>query len=478
MKMRFGKSLVAVRRIKMYVPLDRIQGLRILIVAPNEALGDWYDELMEEGESDVTYLQGTRKKRLKILNEFKHKWYLFNKEGHIALPEVGNRMFCFKCNGKGKIFDPRIDRKKKCFTCYGTGTIRMDEPKFVWDSVVIDESPCIKTPTARITKFYTQNFTDVAHRWILSGYPNPEGNLDFHQQFMFLDNGRTLSNNYWTFRKYMYKENVFKWTPKKGTEEFIAKRVGERAFIQTREDLGIPDKKIFKTRRSRLPDKLYKIYKELELTFMLDYKESNYENDTIFSVVKYSWMHQLCGGFLPRDKDEGTEPELIWDGKFKEIVSLLKGELKGEQVNIWFNYTHELEFMKHYLSKHNISSEAIYGKVKSKDRRPIIESHRRNDFRALLLQIECGKYSLNLSHVRTSIYYSNTWKSESRVQSLERTEDIESKESLFIIDMLVEDTVDELIVFALRNKQNRAFTLLHLAKLIKRRQEDGKGINN
>jgi len=167
MEMRLGKTLVAIRRIKLYVPQDPKQGLKVLIIAPNSTLTSWEDELTLEGIGDPVHLAGKRADRLaKLVGP--GNWFLINPEGCIPIKDnTASGVFC---------------------------ELLADHP---WDVVLLDESTFIKNPNTKITKFLLNNFRDVPHRWILTGTPNPEGPLDFFSQFKFLNNDETFKGNYW-----------------------------------------------------------------------------------------------------------------------------------------------------------------------------------------------------------------------------------------------------------------------------------------
>ena len=139
-QMRLGKTLVTIRSIRIR------QGRKILIVAPYSALYSWSIELELEQEQNTIELYGSRNERLQVLDDqyATGKWFLLNKEGHRILPEIAD---------------------------------------FSFDIVVIDESTFIKAPYStrkgsQVTRFYCQNFRDAMHRYILTGTPAPESELD------------------------------------------------------------------------------------------------------------------------------------------------------------------------------------------------------------------------------------------------------------------------------------------------------------
>ena len=65
-----------------------------------------------------------------------------------------------------------------------------------------------------------------------------------------------------------------------------------------------------------------------------------------------------------------------------------------------------------------------------------------------------GGYGLTLTAANTVIYYSNGYDLEKRLQSEDRAHRIGQKKNVTYVDIIAEDTVDEKIVKALRDKIN------------------------
>jgi len=250
LEMRLGKTLVAIRRILLYPNLQRV-----LIVAPNSALGAWEDELRKEGEpaESIIYLQGDRSQRLGKLLDGK-VWNLLNKEGFLALPQIA---------------------------------------ELPWDVVVLDESTFIKNPQAKVTKFFLQNFRDVPHRWILTGMPNPQSDLELWSQLAFLDGEAFGFSNYWAFRRARYEQRLgrYEWAPLPGTQSMVKRTVGARACVIRRKDVDMETERIYQVRRFTLPKKLRETYDTAEKDFVLE-RDGVEIRKTIFALPAYQWRRR------------------------------------------------------------------------------------------------------------------------------------------------------------------------------------------
>ena len=73
---------------------------------------------------------------------------------------------------------------------------------------------------------------------------------------------------------------------------------------------------------------------------------------------------------------------------------------------------------------------------------------------------QTGGYGITLTQANTVIYYSNGYDLEKRLQSEDRAHRIGQTKSVTYVDLIAEDTVDEKIVKALRDKINIASEVL------------------
>jgi len=427
MEMRLGKCLLVIRRCKLYKPHDASLGLRILVVAPTSTFQGWVDELKEEGEPDPVLLIGPKKKRRDLLARNDSRWYIINKEGYIALPEIAS-------------------------------------PRCVWwDAVILDESTFIKNPKARVTKFFTTNFRHVRHRWVLTGTPIPESPMEYFCQLKFLDGEAFGHKNFWSWRAEDWQptEDGYGWQPKPGVSARIDSYVGHRAVILRRRDIDMEVDRISTKRVLELPKKVRKWYDEIEDEFAVEDRDM----ETQWAITKYAWMRQLCGGYL--------EGELVWDGKLKELCSLLRGELRNEQVVVWFNYNNEVRGALELLRRHQVSCKHMWGEHSQEQRMATIKAFQKGLFRVILVQQAVAQEGVNFSNADTAIYYSEPASSKAKLQTMDRCLRLDKKSPLLFINLLVENSVDEDVYLALKTKQfkaNKSMSQALRAAMLERKQ--------
>ena len=400
MDMRLGKSVVYVFRSRSY------KG-RNLIVCPISAFLGWTELL-----PDHVILYGSRTERLDKLRET-HKYYIINWDGFRIIPEIAS---------------------------------------LNWNSIVLDESTQIKSPTSSTSKFFCRFFRNVKYKWILSGTPDLEDPMDLIQQLNFIYD----FHNYYTFRqKYCYPSGSFlDFKPNTQGQYKLAKGLAG-CFVKKRHEVNFLCTKIYQKKVLILPDRIRKIYDTCEEEFILEYKD--YSLKTLYSAQRAIWLRLLSSGILQTAKDPNLH-KLVWKTKIDALVELLN--TIQEQVIVWTTFRIEFE----YLQKAITDAAFINGSTPVKARADIIKNFNLGKFKRLVAQPECFKFGADFSKASCMIYFSQPNSAITRSQTEDRVVHLNKKNPVLIMDLLVKDTVDEDIHSAHNKKQAYSERLHALSK--------------
>lgn len=397
MDMRLGKTMVAIR----WVDFNKLK--KGLVICPKDILIDWEEELQKEywADEEIRILKGTTQERLQEAKESNTVWNLTNFTTINYVPEI----LCLP-----------------------------------WDFIIIDESTAIKNPKTKLTKLVNSLCTRINYRAILTGLPNPESELDYFEQMKFLYGNFMNETVYWHWRrKNFYEVANHDWIPNKYSKEKIKKAVADRAFVLTAEEAGIGNKKIYEKRYVELNAAQLKAYIELDNLF--EYEDTEGEYQTTKQIpVKLGWMHKICGGF----DNTGT---ILSDAKYQLILYLLKGDLKGKSLVIWFKHTRELRYAKAFFEDKGFKCAFLKSQEAEGE-----EEFKQGKRQIMLAQAKCGRYGKDWSIASVAIYYSNWWSGETRAQSEKRIEHPNKKHPLLYIDLICVDSVDIDIFRALKSK--------------------------
>ena len=142
-------------------------------------------------------------------------------------------------------------------------------------------------------------------------------------------------------------------------------------------------------------------------------------------------------------------------------MSILE-ETEGKAI-IWANYQKDMTQILENINKEYGPGSVVdyYGLTAQEDRQDNIRQFQSDPkCRFLVGTPSTGGYGITLTAANTVIYYSNGYDLEKRLQSEDRAHRIGQKKNVTYIDIICEDTIDEKIVKALRDKINIASEVL------------------
>jgi SNF2 family DNA or RNA helicase len=179
---------------------------------------------------------------------------------------------------------------------------------------------------------------------------------------------------------------------------------------------------------------------------------------TVTVLTQLMRLHQItCGHFTA---DDGST-QLIPNNRITELMNVLE-ETEGKAI-IWANYQRDItNIIESIVEKYGPGSVVdYYGLTPQEERQENIKKFQNDEnCRFIVGTPQTGGYGITLTQANTVIYYSNGYDLEKRLQSEDRAHRIGQTKSVTYVDLITEDTVDEKIVKALRDKINIASEVL------------------
>ncbi len=414
MEMRLGKTMLTIR---WATTRPRVE--RILVTCPMGAVRSWRDELAEEGQPEPGLLLGSANDRLDGFDK-NRLWHIINFEG---LLKPGHKTK----GGKTKVTPS-------------------EWALIPWDVVIVDESPRIRSVRAQITKIFLQEMALAPYKALLTGLPAPEGPEGYVTQMLFL-RGEFMgcSNFYQWRRRHMNQLPMGAWIMKNKSVPRVRAEIHKHCFVMSRKDAGLGNVFVHRKRHVQLPAKTMAALKELEE----ELEVAGRITKNVLTVM--IWAAQIAGG---------TFKGLEHSAKVNELLYLLGGELRQEQVVVWARFTAELWKIRAALVKAGITHQVVTGGKGRVGNDQAIIDFKMGQARVLVAQPKCIQMGVDLSCSSTLIYYSNYFDYEIRAQTRDRIEHMMKKEAMLVIDLVAEGTIDEDIVESLKHKRANAQTIL------------------
>ncbi len=440
MEMGTGKSKVLLDNAAVLYDKGLINGL--LLIAPKGVYKNWYDSeipthLPDHIQKKVVLWKTSdkSKKQRDILNT------LFKSETDLHVLIMNVEAFS---SGTGTQF------AKKFLSCHKS-------------MIAIDESTTIKTPTSNRTKNILSLRKDCKYRRILTGSPVTKSPLDLFSQCQFLDPWLLDHQSYYTFRA---RYSICKKIQVNGRQVEIV--VGYRNLGELSEKIKPFSKRILKDDCLDLPEKSYvKHYVELTKEQKKVYEQMKKEaiafldgkmQSSATVMTQLMRLHQItCGHFTA---DDGTIKDLPCS-RLGELMNILEN-VEGKTI-IWSHYTHDVKRIIAEIKKVYGDDSVVdyYGATDTDARSANIKKFQNNDnCRFFVGTTHTGGYGITLTAGSNMIYFSNGYDLEKRQQSEARIDRIGQTRKMTYIDIMSQDTIDERIVKALRNKVNIANTIM------------------
>ena len=435
MEMGTGKTKVLIDNLAMLYDKGKVNGA--LIIAPKGVVKTWCEQeipthLPNHIENVTVLWQSniTKQQETKLNNLF----------------DLGVHLHIFIMNVEALSTDKGVKFASKFLNSHRT-------------LMAIDESTTIKTPTAKRTKNIISLGKLAKYRRIMTGSPITKNPLDLYSQCEFLDPWLLNFQSFYAFRN-RYAEmktmhvrgrsiqvvNAFQ-----NLSELSDKVKGFSYRVLKEDCLDLPPKN-FTKRHIVLSKEQRKIYDQMkkEAMAILNGKVTT----TMTVLTQLMRLHQITCGHFTSD-DGGVQ--LIPSNRINELMDILE-EIDGKAI-IWANYQMDVnQIIKNVEAKHQKGSIVDYYGLTPQDKRQDNIRKFQDDPRCRFMvgTPSTGGYGITLTAAHTIIYYSNGYDLEKRLHSDDRAHRIGQKKNVTYIDIIAEDTVDEKIVKALREKINIA----------------------
>ena len=348
--------------------------------------------------------------------------------------------------------------------------------------LVVDEAHVFKNHKSQRTNKLVDLIMHAGchHRWILTGTPIANNEMDIYAPFYILlgnrspfyayhqpANARLYRTNmmkaaFYIFRaKYFFaKQKViysggkqvkfyeFNFKPELRTlyNDNIAKY---SSSIKKTEVVDLPAR-TFETRIFELNNVQKETYKKLKTRLVVLIKEKVAE---VNNVSKYLRLQQITSGYLPVEDIKDKE---IVEFKNERLLTLeqILIEYTNSRIIIWAAFRYDYSQIEALLNQHNISYVVYTGEQSAKHKEESLNQwHNDSNIQVFLGNPKSAGVGVNLQEADLMIYYSRDYSLINRLQSLERNYRIGTENKVHVIDIVAHNTIDEKVVQVLKKKE-------------------------
>lgn len=322
--------------------------------------------------------------------------------------------------------------------------------------IAIDESTTIKNPKAKRTKSLLKIAHQFKFRRILTGSPVTRSPMDLYSQCEFLgprtlgfDSYYAYQGRYAVVNKRQFGHHSFQQIVGYRHLGELTSKINNFSYRVLKKDcLDLPEK-TYTIRYVSMTEDQRKMYDELrhEALTLLDGGELVTAQNVMTQMLR---LQQVLSGHLMTDDGELVELETKRLDAMLDVIEESSGK-----VIIWSRFRNDIQRIGKLLEeKYPSQSASYYGDTPDDERQEIVTRFQDPDsgLRFFIGNPATAGYGLTLTEANTVIYYANDFNLETRIQSEDRCHRIGQQNPVTYIDLITENTIDEKIVQALRNK--------------------------
>jgi SNF2 family DNA or RNA helicase len=322
-------------------------------------------------------------------------------------------------------------------------------------AIIVDESAKIKNPESTITKAFFELAPLFKKRIIMTGTPVANRPYDIWSQIWFLDQGKSLGNNFSKFKhdanlSNELAENHLRRGEFEGTIESIFSCISTFAVRETKSSgiIELPQK-IIKTVRTDWEKHQYNLYRQVkEEMRAVVVREGIPTEDNAEPVLKRLLrLVQVASNPLLVDESYHSTP-----GKVETLEDIVSAACqKGEKCIIWSSFTNNVDWLTKRLS--TFGSCKVHGKCDIERRNRTIDQFLNDPCtRILVATPQAAKEGLTLTVSNHVIFYDRTFSLDDYLQSQDRIHRISQKKICYIYNLIMNDSIDECVDILLKGK--------------------------
>ncbi len=330
-------------------------------------------------------------------------------------------------------------------------------------ALIIDEGSMVKSASTKRFKILGRTLSKVFPKWklILSGTPAPNSLLDLWAQYFILDQGERLGPTITGYKStYFYQVDFkgFVWSIRPGVSQTIYKKISDITYrLDAADHLSLPDR-IDNAIKLKLKPKEAKQYAKLEKEFFLEL-EQNVTFEAFNSAALSMKLRQFIQGALYTDLKTRAF-KVVHEVKLNALKELLETS-SGQGILCAIQFRFELDLIHKIMP----GAPVIAGGISARTAAQHIRNWNAGKIPLLICHPASLSHGVNLqSGGHIILWYGLPWSLEQYLQLNARLHRQGQKEIVIVNHFILEDTLDEKVIKALKAKFKTQRELLEYLK--------------
>lgn len=326
-------------------------------------------------------------------------------------------------------------------------------------AVIIDESTKIKNPSSKLSQAFFDLSQFFKIRIIMSGTPVANRPYDIWSQIFFLDQGKSLGDDFELFKSQTdlsndLNDNLGKREDFERCVSKIFDRIKSFTVRETKNSgiIHLPAKNYFNVwcRFEKNQEGLYCKLKS-EYRLLVEKGDKTILDESDASLKRLLRLLQITSN--PRLIDDSYRCE---SGKEVELENILSNiSQKGEKVIVWTSFITNVDYFYNRFVEYN--PVRIHGKMAIDQRNRSVDKFLNDEScKVLFATPQSAKEGLTLTVANNVIFYDRSFNLDDYLQAQDRIHRISQKKTCNIYNIMIKDSIDVWIDKLLEAKQNAA----------------------
>ena len=307
--------------------------------------------------------------------------------------------------------------------------------------MIVDESSVMKNMKSQITTDIMSMIDIIPRRFVLSGTPNPNSNLELFPQIKFVQ-PELFGISYLGWQATYFTQdlaNPHYWYQTDENKEKLFARLSEGSVFLKKEDCVDLPPKVFEVKRFELGKEQKMYYDDM----IRDIQDNINEWSKFEFTAKLMKLREIVSGFVINKDGSITD----FDTNKDKLLESAFEEIGDKPVIIWCQFQHEVDKLAEKYNGVALTSN-------TKDRDLIIRQFKNGEFKKLFTHPKLLGKGLTFVNCTYNIYYSLSFSYEEFRQSQDRIHRIGQDNKCTYIILQGKNTIDEKIYNCLKRKGN------------------------
>lgn len=323
-------------------------------------------------------------------------------------------------------------------------------------AIVLDESTKIKNPTSDLTQAFLELAPSFTRRIILTGTPIANRPYDIWAQVRFLDQGKSLGNDFKEFQRNLDLTNELASNTSESSrfENALVEIQNKISAFSVRENknsefIHLPDKiiKLIWTDWEPAQHDLYCQYRD-ELSAII-VKEGVPSLDSADAIIKRLLrLVQIASN--PALVDESYK---FYPGKWQYLIQLLDQiRSNGEKAIVWSVFTENADWLANRLRPYGTAK--VHGKLTMDERNKSVKKFLDDpDCKVLIATPGAAKEGLTLTVANHVIFFDRGFSLDDYLQAQDRIHRVSQEKTCYVYNLMMHDSIDGWVDVLLQAKR-------------------------